>query len=144
MNRIYYAHPKVFYGTDAEKKNLRLIRSRFPESRILNPRRYQNFAYDRRIMSHYRDLVDNCDVVVFSRLRKNITAGVGKEVNHAIRRGLSVYEINHKGIVEVRKRVKHLNVKETRRLMRKYFPRTENSPRRGVIARVVSSPPRQS
>jgi hypothetical protein len=137
VHRIYYAHPKALYGTDAEKRNLKLIRSVFPEGRILNPRRYQYFPYSRSIMSHYRDLVDNCDIVVFSRLRRRVTAGVGKEVNHALRKGLPVYEIKRHRIAEVHKRVKHLNVRETRKLMRRYYPRIETVPRRPLVVHVT-------
>lgn len=42
-------------------------------------------------------LVEECDIVVFSRLLGKITAGVGKEVNHAMKNGKAVYEITQVG-----------------------------------------------
>ena len=38
-------------------------------------------------------LIERCDVIVFSRLLGKITAGVGKEINHALKPKKPVYEL---------------------------------------------------
>jgi hypothetical protein len=54
--------------------------------------------------------------VTFSRLMGKITAGVGKEVNHALKRGKIVYEITQAGLVRRRRPVKYLPRTATIRL----------------------------
>ena len=93
----------------------------FPGSSILNPSQYQNYPNDRKVMSHYRALVDRCDTLVFSRLSNKITAGVGKEVNHALAQGLPVFEVKRQNLVQIDKPVAYMNVRETKRLLRKFM-----------------------
>ena len=38
-------------------------------------------------MAYCLRLVEQCDVLVFSRIMKKVTCGVGKEVNHALKKG---------------------------------------------------------
>jgi hypothetical protein len=54
-------------------------------------------------------LIDKCDVVVFSRLLGKITAGVGKEVNHALKTGKLVFELSSKKIKPQTRRVKYIS-----------------------------------
>jgi hypothetical protein len=53
-------------------------------------------------------LIEECDIVTFSRPMGKITAGVGKEVNHALKRGKIVYEITQAGLVRRHRPVKYL------------------------------------
>jgi hypothetical protein len=53
-------------------------------------------------------LIEECDIVVFSRLLGKITAGVGKEVNHALKKGKAVYEVTQVGLVRRHRAVKYL------------------------------------
>jgi len=53
-------------------------------------------------------LVEKCDIVVFSRLSGKITAGLGKEVNHALKKGKAVYKLTQRGLVRRYQTVKYL------------------------------------
>ena len=89
MSKVYYAHAMHIYRTAAEERELGKINSRFPRTRIVNPAKYENHPEKRRDKIGFcLRLVARCDTVVFSRFRGKVTAGVGKEVNHALRIGL--------------------------------------------------------
>lgn len=94
MGRLYYAHAMCMYGTIAEEIELKRIRSGFRPSRVVNPAKYGNHPEKLKdTMGFCLRLVEKCDVVVFSRIKGRITAGVGKEVNHALRLGRPVFEL---------------------------------------------------
>jgi len=59
-------------------------------------------------MSFCLKLVDGVDIVVFSRLLGKITAGVGKEVNHALKRRKPVFEIVGRKLVRRTRVVRHI------------------------------------
>jgi len=114
---LYYAHAMPIYGTLAEKHELTHIRCNFPRVRIVNPAKYQNHPEKRRDkMGFCLRLVEASDALVFSRYRGKVTAGVGKEVNHALRVGLPVFELKGKRLQRQRKRVRHLSLDETLRM----------------------------
>lgn len=114
---LYYAHAMPIYQTSTETRELKQIRSRFPKARIVNPAKYQNHPEKRRDkMGFCLRLVESSDVVVFSRYRGKITAGVGKEANHAIRIGLPVFELDGKRLQRRRNRVRHLSLEATLRM----------------------------
>ena len=76
---LYYAHAMPIYGTLAEKRELRQIRSKLPRARIVNPAKYQDHPEKRRDkMGFCLRLVESSDAVIFSRYKGKITAGVGK------------------------------------------------------------------
>jgi hypothetical protein len=111
---LYYAHAMPIYRTSAEKRELRQIRFKFPQARIVNPAKYQNHPEKRRDkMGFCLRLVERSDAVVFSRYRGKITAGVGKEANHAIRIGLPVFELKGERLERRRSRVRHLSLEAT-------------------------------
>lgn len=68
-----------------------------------------------------RPAVAKCDIVVYSSLLGKITAGVGKEVNHALKLGKAVYEIQSAGLVQRQRRVKHLTRLRSIQLYRKWW-----------------------
>ena len=65
-------------------------------------------------------LVEECDILIFSRLLGKITAGVGKEVNHALKKGKIVYEVTSTALVRRHRSVKYLSRNPTIRLYRKW------------------------
>ena len=117
VETIYFAHAMCMYRWPIETQHLRTIRRRFKGRRIVNPASYDRHPEKIRdgVASCLR-LIDECDIVVFCRLLNKVTAGVGKEVNHALRRGKAVFEINGNGLVRRRLRVQYISRRATIRL----------------------------
>jgi hypothetical protein len=115
---IYYAHAICHYGTELEKKELMLIRERFKDAEIINPINYQDHSMD-----FFLRLVDNCQIVVFSRLLGKVTAGVGKEVNHALKKGKDVYMLNGVRLIPIKSPVKFISRQKTRELYQEWLLR---------------------
>ncbi len=67
-------------------------------------------------MAFYLELIDTCDVVVFTRLGGRITSGVGKEVNWALRNGKRVYELQKGELLPVRHSVNYVSRQDTLKL----------------------------
>lgn len=100
---IYFAHPINTYNTEYEEMAIESIKSRFPNSIILNPgeQQYQDGFKDyvnnspKEYMGYFRDLVNTCSVVVFLPFRdKKIGAGVRYEIYHLHQRFDEIYEID--------------------------------------------------
>jgi len=114
---LYYAHAMPIYRTLAEKRELKQIRSKFPRAMVVNPAKYQNHPEKRRDKIGFcLRLVENSDAVVFSRYQGKITAGVGKEANHALRISLLVYELAGSRFKRRRGHVRHMSLKATLQL----------------------------
>lgn len=64
--------------------------------------------------------MEGCDAVVFSRLLDKITAGVGKEVNHALRIGKPVFKLVSGRFVKQTRPVKYLPRPATIKLYEKW------------------------
>ena len=113
--RVYYAHAICMYGWPAERHELRTIRRKFRGSRIVNPAAYSDHPAKRRdTMGFCLTLVAESDTVVFSRILGKITSGVGKEVNHALRLGKTVFEVGAGGkLVRRRTRVTYVSRRAT-------------------------------
>jgi hypothetical protein len=112
---VYYAHAKCSYGRLDEQQELRVLRRTFRRATIVNPAEYDRdpyaWAYPVRF---YLKLIDDCDVVVFSRCLGKITTGVGKEVNHALKAGKKVFEFKAGKLVPRTRRVKYISRRSTR------------------------------
>ena len=122
MKKVYYAHALCVYGTACETAELRAIRTRFKGCRIVNPSRYDGDPEKAKdTVGFCLKLVERCDTVVFSRLLGKVTAGVGKEVNHAFKLGLPVYELEEKSIVRLNQKVTYLSRDRTKQLYRKWW-----------------------
>jgi hypothetical protein len=121
MNALYYAHAMCLYGTIAEEFEMKLIRSGFRRVRIVNPAKYDGHPEKQNdTVGFCLRLVEKCDTVVFSRLLGKITAGVGKEVNYALRIGLPVFELAGGRFRRVRHPVKYVSRVATRSLYRRW------------------------
>lgn len=116
--RVYYAHAICLYGTEREKKELLLIREKFKDAEIINPVNYQG-----HLMDFYLRLVDKCHIVVFSRLLGKVTAGVGKEVNYALKKDKDVYMLNSESLILIKSPVKFISRQSTRELYREWWLR---------------------
>jgi len=81
------------YGHLVESQELAAIRRRFKGS-VVNPAKYDDDPEKRRdTIGFCLRLIERCDVIVFSKLLGKITAGVGKEINHALKLKKLVYEL---------------------------------------------------
>jgi len=119
MMKIYYSHAIPTYGTELERLEKEQIKENFPESVIVDPGSFQDNP-EKMLggMEYCLRLVENCDGLVFSRFLKTITAGVGKEINHALKKKMPVHELQNGKIRKVTKPVKYLSREETRILYR--------------------------
>jgi hypothetical protein len=107
------------YGTSTEKAERRRIRSSFPKYKIIDPGEYKgNIEKQIKGMQYCFELIDNCDQLVFSRLLKEITAGVGLEIKYALSKNIQVYELVGKRVKTIKKPMRHLSRLESIRLFR--------------------------
>jgi hypothetical protein len=121
MNVLYYAHAMCTYGTIAERFELKRIRSGFRRVRIVNPSEYDGHPEKLKdTVGFCLRLVEKCDAVVFSRLMGKVTAGVGKEVNHALRIGRPVFELVGSQLKKRKNPVKYISRAATIRLYRRW------------------------
>ena len=118
---VYYAHAMCLYGRMDERRDLSVIRQRFRRAHIVNPAEYSDHP-EKRIytVGFCLALIDGCNVVVFSRCLGKITAGVGKEVNHALKTGKTVYELKAAKLIPRARRVAYISRTATIRLYRRY------------------------
>jgi hypothetical protein len=117
--RVYYSHAMKVYGTKEETVHRAIITDHFPGSTLVDPGTMQsNPEKARRGMEYCLELVDTCDSLVFVRYMEVITAGVGKEVNHALSRGKPVFELERTTIRPIKEPVDYLSREQTVALYR--------------------------
>ncbi len=110
--RVFYSHPMKLYGTAAEREEVSLIERRFVGCEILDPSAYRSSAEPGRETDFYLGLLDTCDCLVFSRLFGNVTEGVKPEVEHALSKGMPVYELREGKFITVTGPVSNLPMRE--------------------------------
>ena len=102
------------YGTKRESNERRQIIKKFREVEIIDPGSFQdNTKKQREGMKFCLGLIRKCQALVFSRFKGEITAGVGKEVNYAIKKKIDVFEMNENKFYRVKKPVEYLSIMET-------------------------------
>ncbi len=117
--KIYYSHAIPLYGTELEVLEKQQILKNFPKARIVDPGSFQkNIRKQKEGMSYCLKLVEKCHGLVFTKFLNKITAGVGLEVNHAIKKRLPVHELKNGKVRKIRKPVKYLSREETVKLYR--------------------------
>jgi len=112
--KIYYSHAMPLYGTELEVLEKQQILKNFPTAKIVDPGSFQD-NIEKRLggMEYCLNLVEKCNGLVFTRFLNKITAGVGKEVNHAMKKRLPVHELKNGKVRKIRKPVKYLTREET-------------------------------
>ena len=121
VQRLYYAHAMCMYGWAAERRELLFIRRKFRGRRIVNPAAYRDHPEKRRDQIGFcLRLVARSHCVVFSRILGKVTAGVGKEVNHALRLGKPVYEVAAARVVRRQRPVRYISPRASRALYEKW------------------------
>ena len=119
--QVYYAHAMCTYGTVTEKLELQQIRCAFRGARIINPAKYDSHPEKLAdTVGFCFRLVEKSNAVVFSRLMGKVTSGVGKEVNHALRLGRPVYELQSGLPRLIKSPVKYLSRAGTRVLYKRW------------------------
>lgn len=100
MRKIYYAHHIWKYRTEIEDYELGLIRSVFPDDRIINPMKFEHedLSNEKAIMEKCIEELSQCDILVFSSLSGVVGAGVYEEVNYALEHNILVYYIINNGL----------------------------------------------
>lgn len=110
--RVFYSHPMKLYGSASESREVKLIQQRFVGYEVVDPSAHQSSAEPGRETEYYLRLVDSCDCLVFSRHFGNVTEGVKPEVDHALSKGMPVYEIRDGGFLTVTGPVANLPMRE--------------------------------
>ena len=119
--KIYYAHAMCLYGGTDEKRHLTRIRREFQRCEIVNPADHTgNPLKTQDTVGFCLKLVKACDAIVFCRLLGKVTAGVGKEVNYALKIGRPVFEVQATRIVRRNRPVKYISRRATVRLYGEY------------------------
>lgn len=118
--RVYYAHAICTYGKPDERRDLKRIRSKLSEISIVNPARGHPLKLA-DTMGFCLKLVEDCDIVVFTRLMGKVTSGVGKEVNHALGLGTPVFELSDVGFLPRTRKVVYISRRATVNLYEKYL-----------------------
>ena len=86
---IYYSHPIKTYGTDRESRAISLLKQRFPNHAIINPKDYRFQG-----MQGYLKLEAQCNIFAYhNALNGHITKGVALERWLAFLMGIPIYKI---------------------------------------------------
>jgi hypothetical protein len=81
MKTLYYAHSKRTYGSRQEKRELKLIKKKFPDHEIVNPGEITYLSlHESEIMEECKGFVRAVDVIVCSEYKKYIGRGVFEEL----------------------------------------------------------------
>lgn len=81
MKTLYYAHSKRIYRTRQEKRELKLIKKKFPNHEIVNPGAINWRMTEPEIMIRCKEIVRKADVVICSEYRDHIGRGVFEELS---------------------------------------------------------------
>lgn len=119
--KIYYSHAMPLYGTEEELNEKQRIVENMPNVTIVDPGSFQDNIEKRNGgMEYCLNLVEKCNGLVFTRFLNKITAGVGKEVNHAIKNDIPVHELRKDKLRKISKPVTYLSRDDTNRLYRRW------------------------
>lgn len=119
--KVYYAHAMCTYGEMDEWREVKHIRRELSRISIVNPASYDGHPLKLTdTVGFCLKLVEGCDLVVFARLMGKITAGVGKEVNHALKIGKPVFELTNGKLVARSRKVAYVSRSATISLYKKY------------------------
>lgn len=109
--KIYYAHAINIYDTPQEERDLNLLNKL---GDVVNPNtEYHSNQYKLKGMSHFMDVVVECDMLAFRPLPDgSIPKGVAREIEYAIGKFMPIIELPA-GI-----RARTLDVEQTREYLR--------------------------
>lgn len=94
MMKIYYAHHLWKYNTKIEEYELEVIKRYFPNAEIINPNGYIKQGREESIiMKDCLEIIENCNILIFSSVNGVVGRGVVDEFNKASKLGLPIYYI---------------------------------------------------
>ena len=112
--KVYYAHALCTYGNPIERAERKQIRVKFPRCTIVDPGEYEgNPEKKAKGMAYCCKLISGCDALVFSRLFREITSGVGLEIGYALSKRIRVYELQFSRFKVVTKAPNYLSREST-------------------------------
>lgn len=101
---------------------MRNIHRRFQRAKVVNPAKHPDDSGNpEKVMTHYLELLQGCDLVVFTRLFGKVTSGVGKEVNFALAREMPVYELRGSRFIRRNRPVAFVTRAETLKLYQNWL-----------------------
>jgi len=110
MRKLYFAHPKALYGSKLEDTLIELLKISFPSCDIINPADYQDLVeIEKYKMQYFFSIIDICSDFIYMSMDSlfpnsvlpnlygsGISAGVARELVHAIVKDLSIHELKTK------------------------------------------------
>ncbi len=103
MNRLYFAHNMIDYGTKKEKRELKAISEWVGDKhKVVNPAKCDKEFYatnpDERSFSFWYKKVESCDMLVYTTTSSGyIGRGVLAEMTHAFKKGIEVWHLTKNG-----------------------------------------------
>lgn len=92
--KIYYAHHLWKYNTKIEEYELDVIKRYFPNAEIINPNGYiEQGREESVIMKDCLEVIENCNILIFSSVNGVVGRGVVDEFNKASKLRLPIYYI---------------------------------------------------
>lgn len=102
--KIYYAHFMSIYDTKQEERDIKILKTLFPDADIINPNSTETQEECKRIqsetgsgesvMDYFKSIVDSCHILAFRGcVNGKIGAGVYKEIRQAQELGLPIIEL---------------------------------------------------
>ncbi|NJD77950.1 MAG: hypothetical protein FIB08_12800 [Candidatus Methanoperedens sp.] len=93
----YYAHSMQKYGSTQEKEELNFISKLLGICTVINPALIE---YDGNGMQQYFEIIDACNIVIFSEYKKHIGKGVHSEIEYALSNNKPVFLLRGKILYE--------------------------------------------
>lgn len=117
--KIYYSHAMPLYGTKLEVLEKKQILDNLPKAELVDPGSYQsNPEKMKGGMEYCYKLIEECNTLIFTRFLGKITAGVGKEINYALKEKMPVHELRKGKLIKIAKPVNYLSREQTVRFYR--------------------------
>jgi uncharacterized NAD-dependent epimerase/dehydratase family protein len=93
--KCYLAHPVTDYGGSARQMAAIAVIEAVGWTVETPDQPIHQDAYRQHGMQHFLDVVEDCDALAFLRFADGyIGAGMAKEIEHALRRGLDVFDVS--------------------------------------------------
>jgi hypothetical protein len=119
--KIYFAHSIQDYNSQIEREALKILKNRFPNDKITNPRQFPDLPFDK-----YLQIVRKHNTLCFMGLhgKRKVTCGVKQEMITAQKSKLPIYKIQNNKILKVTENINHFpsySLDETKTLLLKGY-----------------------
>lgn len=89
---IYYAHSKLIYNTKREQQELRFLKRKFKDCKIV----YANNISELISLAEYLKLVQECEIVICSEFKGHVGKGVFEGLQKALEKGKIIKVLKRK------------------------------------------------